>query len=44
MTVPVILPLTVDENGEVHTGTAEIINASTGAVIVSSVSINTKNG
>ena len=44
MTVPVVLPLTVDENGEVHTGSAEIINASTGAVIVSSVSISTKNG
>ncbi len=44
MTVPVVLPLTVDENGEVHTGSAEIINASTGAVVVSSVSISTKNG
>ena len=44
VTVPVVLPLTVDENGEVHTGSAEIINASTGAVVVSSVSISTKNG
>ena len=44
VTVPVTLPLVVDESGEVHTGSAEIINASTGAVIVSSVSINTKNG
>ena len=44
VTVPVVLPLTVDENGEVHTGRAEIINASTGAVVVSSVSISTKNG
>ena len=44
VTVPVVLPLTVDENGEVHTGAAEIINASTGDVIVSSVSISTKNG
>ena len=44
VTVPVVLPLTVDENGEVHTGAAEIINASTGAVVVSSVSISTKNG
>ena len=43
VTVPVVLPLTVDENGEVHTGSAEIINASTGAVVVSSVSISTKN-
>ena len=44
VTVPVVLPLTVDENGEVHTGSAEIINGSTGEVIVSSVSISTKNG
>ena len=44
VTVPVVLPLTVDENGEVHTGSAEIINASTGTVVVSSVSISTKNG
>ena len=44
VTVPVVLPLTVDENGSVHTGAAEIINASTGEVIVSSVSISTKNG
>ena len=44
VTVPVTLPLVVDESGEVHTGSAEIINASTGAVVVSSVSISTKNG
>ena len=44
VTVPITLPLIVDENGEVHTGTAEIINASTGTVVVSSVSISTKNG
>ena len=44
VTVPVVLPLTVDENGKVHTGTAEIINGSTSAVVVSSVSISTKNG
>ena len=44
VTVPVTLPLVVDEGGEVHTGSAEIINASTGAVVVSSVSISTKNG
>ena len=44
VTVPVTLPLVVDESGEVHTGSAEIINASTGTVIVSSVSISTKNG
>ena len=43
-TVPVVLPMTVDENGSVHTGAAEIINGSTGEVIVSSVSISTKNG
>ena len=44
VTVPVTLPLIVDEGGEVHIGAAEIINASTGDVIVSSVSISTKNG
>ena len=44
VTVPVTLPLVVDESGEVHTGSAEIINASTGDVVVSSVSISTKNG
>ena len=44
VTVPVTLPLIVDEGGEVHVGVAEIINASTGDVIVSSVSISTKNG
>ncbi len=44
VTVPVVLPLTVDENGEVHIGAAEIINGSTGEVVVSSVSISTKNG
>ena len=38
------MPLVVDESGEVHTGSAEIINASTGTVVVSSVSISTKNG
>ena len=42
--MPVVLPLTVDENGEVHVGAAEIINASTGDVVVSSVNISTKNG
>ena len=44
VTVPVTLPLVVDESGEVHTGSAEIINASTGTVVVSSVRISTKNG
>ena len=44
VTVPVTLPLIVDEGGEVHVGAAKIINASTGDVIVSSVSISTKNG
>ena len=44
VTVPVTLPLVVDENGEVHTGNAEIINGSTGEVVVSSVSISTQNG
>ena len=44
VTVPVTLPLVIDESGEVHTGAAEIINGSTGEVVVSSVSISTKNG
>ena len=44
VTVPVTLPLIVDEGGEVHVGAAEIINAATGDVIVSSVSISAKNG
>ena len=44
VTVPVTLPLVVDEGGEVHVGAAEIINGSTGEVIVSNVSISTKNG
>ena len=44
VTVPVTLPLVIDENGEVHTGAAEIINGSTGEVVVSAVSISTKNG
>ena len=43
VTVPVTLPLVVDESGEVHTGSAEIINASTGTVVVSSVK-RKKNG
>ena len=44
VTVPVTLPLVVDEGGEVHVGAAEIINGSTGEVIVSNGSISTKNG
>ena len=44
VTVPVTLPLIVDENGKVYTGSAEIINGSTGAVVVSSVEIFAKNG
>ena len=44
VTVPVTLPLVIDESGEVHTGNAEIINGSTGEVVVSSVGISTKNG
>ena len=44
VTVPVTLPLVVDENGKVYTGSAEIINGSTGTVVVSSVGIFAKNG
>ena len=44
VTVPVTLPLIIDENGEVHTGSAVIIIGSTGEVVVSSVSFSTING
>ena len=44
VTVPITLPLVVDENGKVYTSSAEIINGSTGAVVVSSVGIFAKNG
>ena len=44
VTVPITLPLVVDENGKVYTSSAEIINGSTGAVVVSSVDIFAKNG
>lgn len=44
VTVPVSLPLIVDENGAVHTASAEIVNNSTGAVKVSGLTLTAKNG
>ena len=44
VTVPVSLPLIVDENGAVHTASAEIVNNSTGAVKVSGLALTAKNG
>lgn len=44
VTVPVSLPLIVDENGEVHTASAGIVNDSTGAVKVSGLTLTAKNG
>lgn len=44
VTVPVSLPLIVDENGAVHTASAEIVNNSTGAVKVSALTLTAKNG
>lgn len=43
VTVPFSLPLVVDENGGVHVAAAEIVNGSSGAVAVTSVSVSTKN-
>ena len=44
VTVPVSLPLIVDENGAVHSASAEIVNNSTGAVKVSGLTLTAKNG
>lgn len=43
VTVPAVLPLVVDEDGEVHSAAASIINNSTGDVKVSSVSLAALN-
>ena len=43
VTVPAVLPLVVDEDGEVHSVAASIINNSTGDVKVSSVSLAALN-
>ena len=44
VTVPAVLPLAMGEDGRVHTSEASIINHSTGAVRVSSITAATKNG
>ena len=44
MTVPAVLPLAMGEDGRVHTSEASIINHSTGAVRVSSITAATQNG
>ena len=42
--VPATLPLVVDEAGKVYVASASIVNNSTGDVMVSSVSVTSKNG
>ena len=44
VTVPATLPLVVDESGKVYVASASIVNNSTGDVMVSSVSVTSKNG
>ena len=44
VTVPAVLSLAMGEDGRVHTSEASIINHSTGAVRVSSITAATKNG
>ena len=44
VTVPATLPLVVDETGKVYVAAASIVNNSTGDVMVSSVSVTSKNG
>ena len=44
VTVPATLPLVVDESGKVYVAAASIVNNSTGDVMVSSVSVTSKNG
>ena len=44
VTVPAVLPLAMGEDGRVHTSEASIINHSTGAVRVSSITAATQNG
>ena len=44
VTVPAVLPLVMDEDGGSHTAAASIVNNSTGAVKVSSVSLTAQNG
>ena len=42
--VPAVLPVTVDQNGKVYVSNAEIVNHSTAAVQVSSVTLTSENG
>ena len=42
--VPAVLPMTVDQNGKVYVSNAEIVNHSTAAVQVSSVTLTAENG
>ena len=42
--VPAVLPVTVDQNGKVYVSNAEIVNHSTSAVQVSSVTLTAENG
>ena len=44
VTVPATLPLVVDEAGKVYVASASIVNNSTGDVMVSYVSVTSKNG
>ena len=44
VTVPATMPLVVDEAGKVYVASASIVNNSTGDVMVSSVSVTSKNG
>ena len=44
VTVPATLPLVLDESGKVYVASASIVNNSTGDVMVSSVSVTSKNG
>ena len=44
VTVPATLPLVVDEAGKIYVASASIVNNSTGDVMVSSVSVTSKNG
>ena len=41
---PAVLPVTVDQNGKVYVSNAEIVNHSTAAVQVSSVTLTAENG
>ena len=44
VTVPTSLPLVMDQNGNVSTPAAQIVNNSSGAVIISSVTLRSENG